>query len=122
MSGFKSGSTGDPYEESANEDDRDVENDMPKQESTTRPSEEEKDERPYVVRRTMAGEPVTWNRDRLTMFVRDEVQDQERELINYVERELGRDVPKFDVREAAYLVALSRQDLVLEEMRRMGYE
>ncbi|WP_254538327.1 hypothetical protein [Halomarina litorea] len=59
--------------------------------------------------------------ERLTFFVHDDVVEGERELITGVESALGRDVPKFDLREAVYRAALRNREDVLDELLQMGY-
>lgn len=79
-------------------------------------------ERPYIVRRAIRDKSVQFERDeRLTFFVHRDVVDGERELANELESTLGRDVPKFDIREAAYRAALRNPDDVLDELLEMGY-
>ena len=77
---------------------------------------------PYIVRRAVRDKSVQFERDeRLTFFVHDDVADGERELLTELESALGRDVPKFDVREAVYRAALRNPDDVLDELLDMGY-
>lgn len=77
---------------------------------------------PYIVRRAIQDKSVQFERDeRLTFFVHDDVVDGERDLLTEVESALGRDIPKFDVREAVYRAALRNQDDVLDELLEMGY-
>lgn len=85
-------------------------------------SSSQTDDLPYVARRAIQNESVTWNRDRLTFFVREHVAAGERDLISDAESALDRDIPKFDIREAAYLVAQRHPNEVVEELRRMGYD
>lgn len=54
-------------------------------------------------------------------FVHDDVVDGERDLNTDVESELGRSIPKFDVREAVYRAALQNRDDVLDDLLKMGY-
>lgn len=76
----------------------------------------------YIVRRAIQDKSVQFERDeRLTFFVHDDVIEGERDLVTELESTLGRDVPKFDVREAVYRAALRNQDDVLEELLSMGY-
>lgn len=76
----------------------------------------------YIVRRAVQDKSVQFERDeRLTFFVHDDVTDGERDLITDIESVLGRDVPKFDVREAVYRAALRNRDDVLDELLAMGY-
>lgn len=78
--------------------------------------------RPYIVRRAVRNKSVQFERDeRLTFFVHGDVADGERELLTEVESALGRDVPKFDLREAVYRAALRNRDDVLDELSEMGY-
>lgn len=77
---------------------------------------------PYVVRRAIKNKSVQYERDeRLTFFVHDDVANGERKLITELESVLGRNVPKFDVREAVYRAALRNPDDVLDELVNMGY-
>lgn len=80
------------------------------------------DSQSYIVRRAVQDKSVQFERDeRLTFFVHDDVADGERDLITDLQSALGRDVPKFDVREAVYRAALQNPDDVLEELLKMGY-
>lgn len=80
------------------------------------------DSQPYIVRRAVQDKSVQFERDeRLTFFVHDDVAEGERDLITELQSVLGRDVPKFDVREAVYRAALRNPDDVLEELLEMGY-
>lgn len=79
-------------------------------------------QQPYIVRRAIQDKSVQFERDeRLTFFVHDDVIEGERQLLTEVETALGRDVPKFDVREAVYRAALRNRDDVLDELIEMGY-
>lgn len=76
----------------------------------------------YIVRRAVQDKSVQFERDeRLTFFVHDDVAEGERELLTDLESKLGRDVPKFDVREAVYRAALRHSEDVLDELLAMGY-
>lgn len=78
--------------------------------------------RSYIVRRAIQDKSVQFERDeRLTFFVHDDVIDGERELISKMESTLGRDIPKFDIRESVYRAALRNQEDVLAELLEMGY-
>lgn len=77
---------------------------------------------PYIVRRAIQDKSVQFERDeRLTFFVHDDVVEGERQLLTDVETAFGRDIPKFDVREAVYRAALQNPDDVLHELIEMGY-
>lgn len=81
------------------------------------------DEKPYIVRRAVRDEGVQFERpERLTFFVHDDVADGERKLKAGLEAEFGRDLPKFDVREAVYRAALRDPEAVRRELERMGYD
>jgi hypothetical protein len=80
------------------------------------------DSQSYIIRRAVQDKSVQFERDeRLTFFVHDDVANGERDLITDLQSALGRDVPKFDVREAVYRAALQNPDDVLEELLKMGY-
>lgn len=94
-----------------------VESDTP-----TTPSRSTNEEQPYIVRRAIQNKSVQFEREeRLTFFVHDDVVEGERELITQVESALGRDVPKFDVREAVYRTAIRNPEDILDELLKMGY-
>jgi hypothetical protein len=77
---------------------------------------------PYIVRRAIQDKSVQFERDeRLTFFVHDDVVEGERELLADAETALGRDVPKFDIREAVYRAALRNKEDVIAELVKMGY-
>ena len=65
-----------------------------------------KDERPEVIQ----------------LFVQEGMRDREKDFRRDVERELGNDVFKTDLREAAYLVAMNHPDEVAETLREWGCE
>ena len=75
---------------------------------------------PYIARRRANGESTQWQRSRLTFYVRDHVEAGERELKNEVETALEEEVTKFDLREAAYLVAQENPEAVAEKLKKMG--
>lgn len=86
------------------------------------PEKSVKQKQPYIVRRAIQDRSVQFERDeRLTFFVHDDVAEGERELLSEIETEFGRDVPKFDVREAVYRAALKNPEDVLAELIDMGY-
>lgn len=82
-----------------------------------------RDAMPLVVERAVRDEGIQFRRDdRLTFFVRSEVAAGERDLVSTLENELDRDLPKMDVREAAYQVAQEQPQAVLQKLVEMGYE
>lgn len=144
MTGLKSGSGDDLWgEDTAEESENDTE--TTEAESTANEGQQQPDEssntttesqsrskpregrstnqqQPYIVRRAIQDKSVQFERDeRLTFFVHDDVIEGERQLLTEVETALGRDVPKFDVREAVYRAALRNRDDVLDELIEMGY-
>lgn len=139
MTGLKSGSGDDLWDEDSDEEDRedavrpageDRSADLGETSSSdSRPthgapgtSETAQEERPYIVRRAVRDEGVQWERpERLTFFVHADVADGERELKNELEAEFGRDIPKFDLREAVYRAALEDTDGVRRQLERMGF-
>lgn len=99
-----------------------VEDRAEQEQSRSTPTESTSDSQPYIVRRAIQDKSVQFEREeRLTFFVHDDVAEGERELLTDLESALGRNVPKFDVREAVYRAALRNQEDVLEELLRMGY-
>jgi hypothetical protein len=144
MTGLKSGSGDDLWgENTAEESENDTEtteaestgnegrqqpdessNTMTESRSRSKPEEGEStsQQQPYIVRRAIQDKSVQFERDeRLTFFVHDDVIEGERQLLTEIETALGRDVPKFDVREAVYRAALRNRDDVLNELIEMGY-
>lgn len=144
MTGLKSGSGDDLWgEDTAEESESGTEpteaestanegQQQPDESSNTRPEDRSRSEpreggatgqqQPYIVRRAIQDKSVQFERDeRLTFFVHDDVIEGERQLLTEVETALGRDVPKFDVREAVYRAALRNRDDVLNELIEMGY-
>ncbi|WP_276302569.1 hypothetical protein [Halorussus lipolyticus] len=100
---------------------RNEENSASSSDSTTS-SESMNQQQPYIVRRAVQDKSIKFERDeRLTFFVHDDVVDGERNLITDMESELGRSIPKFDVREAVYRAALRNRDDILDELLKMGY-
>lgn len=129
MSGFKQGSTSSPFED--NEDDDEEQADRTPSETPEptvegdelTPSQNPRSSTtdvPYIARRRANGESTQWQRSRITFYVRDHVEAGERELKNEVETALGEEVTKFDLREAAYIVAQENPEAVAEKLEEMG--
>lgn len=90
--------------------------------SSTASNKSTSQQQPYIVRRAVQDKSVQFERDeRLTFFVHDDVVEGERDLITEFESSLGRNIPKFDIREAVYRAALRNREDVLEELLKMGY-
>lgn len=126
MAGLKEGAT-DLWDD---EDDEEADDRTETATSTQAASDTERSETaseaqpgiPYVKKRRMEEEKTTWKRERVTFYVRDEVASGERSLIAKAEEEFDRDIPKFDIREAAYIAAQENPELVYEQLDEMGYE
>lgn len=56
------------------------------------------------------------------IYLHEETMDRERTFKQTIEAELGEDVPKADLREASYIVAMNNSDLVVEELRSWGFD
>ena len=65
---------------------------------------------------------VKQDRDMVQFYLRSGVQDVEGKLVDAVEDELGTSVSKTDVREAAYVAAMRRPEIVAKELERWGFE
>lgn len=134
MSGFKQGSTSSPFEDDDSEkkeptdDVSSAEGSSDSSEIATdgetptpsRPTRSGASDIPYIARRRANGESTQWQRSRLTFYVRDHVETGERELKNEVETALEEEVTKFDLREAAYLVAQENPNAVADKLEEMG--
>ena len=74
---------------------------------------------PWIYRRNS----ITDGRDKtVQLHLQRETLNQERNLVGSVEQQLGESVKKADVREAAYIVAMSRVDEVADQLREWGYD
>lgn len=80
------------------------------------------DDLPYLARRQLKNKSVKADRDQVPFFLREEVQESERELRRVVEDELGQEVNKTDLREAAYVFAQRNPEGVAEILREWGIE
>jgi hypothetical protein len=76
------------------------------------------DQIPYKFRRNTVKE----NRQHVPLYLRDHVLQSEKRFRTTVEEQLGEDVPKADLREAAYIVAQKYPDLVADELRKWGFD
>ncbi|WP_222912900.1 hypothetical protein [Natrinema sp. SYSU A 869] len=65
---------------------------------------------------------VKQDREMVQFYLRDYVVDAEDEFVDAVSDELGTDVSKTDVREAAYEAAMHNVDEVVERLRAWGFE
>ncbi|RRJ29971.1 hypothetical protein [Halocatena pleomorpha] len=141
MPGMKTGTGDDPFaddpdpteqeeqgidtEDTAN-DDQDKETSDQKEVVSTDESEEnetgeglKQDDIPWVLRRERVkdGRP-----EMIPTYVRQETADAEPEFVRDVEKIVGRDVYKFDVREAAMLVAMEHPEEVAAQLNDWGYK
>lgn len=90
--------------------------------TTGRQTEQTGQELPYIVRRKLQNKSIQHERDRVPFFLREPVLDGEKDFRRAVEDELEDDVPKADLREAAYAVAQRHVKEVVAELREMGYD
>jgi hypothetical protein len=88
---------------------------MSESEPTEQPSVEQI---PYKFRRSTVKE----DRQHVPLYLRDFVLQDEKRFRTTVEEQLGEDVPKADLREAAYIVAQRYPDLVADELRKWGFD
>lgn len=65
---------------------------------------------------------VKQDRDMVQFYLREFVQDAEDDFVDAVEQDLGASVSKTDVREAAYVAAMRRPEIVADELERWGFE
>ncbi|WP_254525798.1 hypothetical protein [Natrinema caseinilyticum] len=65
---------------------------------------------------------VKQDREMVQFYLRDYVVDAEDEFVDAVSEELGTDVSKTDVREAAYEAAMYNVDEVVDRLRAWGFE
>lgn len=77
---------------------------------------------PYLAKRQLRGLSVKDERNQIPFFLRNEVQRGEKALHRTVEDELGQDVNKTDLREAAYVFAQQHPEGVAETLRKWGIE
>lgn len=76
------------------------------------------DRTPWVYTR----QNVKEDRDMVQFYLRDFVQATEDDFVDAVADELGTDVTKTDVREAAYVAAMRDPAIVAAELKRWGFE
>lgn len=80
------------------------------------------DDLPYLARRQLKDKSVKADRDQVPFFLRQQVQQGERELRRAVEDDLGQEVGKTDLREAAYVYAQRNPEGVADILREWGVE
>lgn len=79
----------------------------------------DQDDIPWVLRRSRVKDDRP---EMVPVYVREETADAEPAFVRDVEEIVGRDVYKFDVREAALLVAMNHPEEVAEQLNSWGYE
>lgn len=79
----------------------------------------EREDIPWVLRRSRVKDDRP---EMLPVYVREETADAEPEFIRAVEDAVGKDVYKFDVREAAILVAMNHPEEVAAQLNDWGYK
>lgn len=105
----ESGDTGEPAKKEA-----------PDEREETEPRDGlDRDDIPWVLRRSRVKDDRP---EMIPMYVREETANREPEFVRTVEEAVGKDVYKFDVREAALLVAMNHPEEVAEQLNRWGYE
>ena len=77
-------------------------------------------ELPYLARRQLRNGSVKADRDQVPFFLRTEIKGSERDFRRAVEDELGQEINKTDLREAAYVFAQEHPEGVAEVLRKWG--
>lgn len=130
---MKSGTGEDPFADDPEPTDQEQQNasESPDTEETTADSPDDsastddteeglnQDDIPWVLRRSRVkdGRP-----EMIPVYVREETSDRESEFMQAVEDAVGKDVYKFDAREAALLVAMNHPEEVADQLNSWGYE
>lgn len=125
---MKQGSTDDPFADDAESDDDEPEEDFQESEeadvsstldesSTLSQSRTQRQSLPYIHSR----DGVKDGRKQRPIFLRDHIEDGIDDLVDQMEDELGEDVYKTDVTEAAMAVAQEHPEFVLEKLEEWGY-
>ncbi|WP_317176141.1 hypothetical protein [Halomontanus rarus] len=65
---------------------------------------------------------VKQDREMVQFYLRDFVEDAESDFVDAVSEEIGAEISKTDVREAAYVAAMRDVDTVVDELERWGFE
>jgi len=124
---MKQGSADDPFAEDATESEPSVEQ-SPESEQKAQDSEvitqatgsvspAQRQSLPFI----HARDGVKDGRTQRPVFLRDHIEDGIDELLAHVEAELGEDVYKTDVTEAAMAIAQENPELVLAKLEEWGY-
>jgi hypothetical protein len=139
MTGFKSGSAGDPFSDSDDSDDDTDEpsNPEPSTAADTEPRTESnvnrsqrRDTDRTETTSVSNGLPWIYERDSITdgraktvqLHLQQSTLDRQREARSDVGTVLGESVKKADLREAALLVGLEQIDDVADQLREWGYD
>ncbi|WP_395166367.1 hypothetical protein [Natrinema pallidum] len=141
MTGFKSGSAGDPFgggdgnvesdEDDASDDEVEASVSIDTESSPDRDGRrDDRDDRAETTSTSASSSGLPWiyQRDSITddrttvqLHLQDESEDREREGKSDVEGILGESVKKADLREAALLVGLEHVDEVADQLEEWGY-
>lgn len=117
------GTTANPDPEDTQADSPADETAVSDEESSTRTDETDEglnqDDIPWVLRRSRVKDDRP---EMIPVYVREETADRESEFMRAVEDAVGKDVYKFDVREAALLVAMNHPEEVAEQLNSWGDE
>lgn len=77
---------------------------------------------PYLARRRLTGKSIKADREHVPFFLRSDTRADERDLRRTVEEELGKEVHKTNLREAAYVFAQRNPKGVADILREWGIE
>jgi hypothetical protein len=116
---MKQGSADDPFADDPAETDTDTVDEPPEQtdsDSTTQATPQ-RQSLPYI----HARDGVKDGRTQRPVFLREHVESGIDDLVDQMEDELGEDVYKTDVTEAAMAVAQENPELVLAKLQEWGY-
>jgi len=125
---MKQGSTDDPFADDAESEDNGAEVDFQEngetdvnptgdESPTLSKSRTQRQSLPYIHSR----DGVKDGRKQRPIFLRDHIEDGIDDLVDQMEDELGEDVYKTDVTEAAMAVAQEHPEFVLEKLEEWGY-
>lgn len=116
---MKQGSTDDPFADDQADEDAPAGSRGPESKGESEPSggQPQRQSLPYIHSR----DGVKDGRTQRPVFLRDHVESGIDDLVAEMERELGEDVYKTDVTEAAMVVAQQHPELVRETLEKWGY-
>lgn len=92
------------------------------QQGTSKTAAQQMENLPYLAQRQLRGKSVKAERDQVPFFLREAIQRQERDLQRAVEDQLGQEINKTDLREAAYVFAQRNPEGVVAVLREWGVD